>query len=72
MKSRLCIAHVNYLLEWLHRLNTQKDMCGEEVTGERCTIRKLSGAEKQQIVFSDLILLYFPGLIEHELSMDAA
>lgn len=44
-------------------------MCGEQITGERCTIRKRSGAEKQQIVFSDLILLYFCGLIEHELSM---
>lgn len=47
-------------------------MCGEQITGERCTIRKLSGAEAQQIVFSDLILLYFFGLIEHELSMDTA
>lgn len=72
MKSRWYVIHVNYLLEWLHRLNTQKDMCGEQITGERCTIRKLSGAEKQQIVFSDLILLYFFGLIEHEQSMDTA
>lgn len=46
-------------------------MC-EKITGERCTIRKVSGAEKQQIVFSDLILLCFVGLIEHELSMDTA
>lgn len=40
-------------------------MCGEQIKEERCTIRKPSGAERQQIVFSDLILLYFLGLIEH-------
>lgn len=47
-------------------------MCGEQIAREICTIRKLSGAEKQQIVFSELILLYFFGLIEHELSTDTA
>lgn len=47
-------------------------MCGEQITGGRCTIKKLSGVEKQQIVFSDLIVLYFCGLIEHELRMDTA
>lgn len=47
-------------------------MCGEQVTLQKCTIKKLSGVEKQQIVFSDQIVLYFYGLIEHELSMDMA
>lgn len=65
----MCVPHVNYFLEWLLRLNTQKDMCGEQITGDRCTIWKFSRAEKQQIVFSDLIVLYFVGLIEQELSM---
>lgn len=60
MKSRSCAAHVNYLLGWLHGLTTQKGMCGDGITGETCTIRKLNGAEKQQIVFSDLMLFISP------------
>lgn len=45
-------------------------MCGEQITEERCTIRKPSGAGRQQIVFADLTLLYFLSLIEHVLSTD--
>lgn len=70
MKSRSCTAHVNYLLGWLHGLSTQKGMCGDGITGETCTIRKLNGAEKQQIVFSGLMLLYFPRLLEHVFGTD--
>lgn len=58
-----CVPHVNYSLQWLHRLNTQT--CGKQITAERCTIMKLSGAGQQQIVLPDLILLYFFTLIEH-------
>lgn len=72
MKSRSCAAHVNYLLGWFHRLSAHKGMCGDGITGETCTIRKLNGAEKQQIVFSDLMLLYFPRLLEHVFGTDAA
>lgn len=60
-KLRCCVQHVHYLLEWLRKLNTKKKMCGDRMK-RRSTIRNLSGAETQQIVFSDLILLYFPGL----------
>ena len=49
---------------------THEKSCREQIKGERYTIRKLVGAEKQQIMFSDLIVLYFFSLIEHELSMD--
>lgn len=66
------LFHANYLLEWLYRLNTHKDTCGEQITGKRCTIRRVSRAKELQIVFSVLIVLYSFALIEHELNTDAA
>lgn len=60
MKSNLVLHMSIIYLGGFSDATCENDTCGDGITGEACTISEPSGAETQQIVFSDPSVVFPP------------